>query len=60
VTYGGKWHLDGGNICLAPENPPPGTPGANCSPVVKHAVGETWQVTTDKGMTYEVSLKAGR
>ncbi len=60
ASYSGKWTLQGANICLAPEGQPAGAPGANCSPVQKHAVGETWTVTTDKGMTYQVSLTAGR
>ncbi len=60
ASYSGKWTLNGANICLAPTGQPAGAPGDNCSPVVKHAVGETWTVTNDKGMTYEVSLTAGR
>lgn len=60
TAYNGKWTLSGGNICLAPTGQPAGAPGDNCSPVVKHAVGETWSVTNDKGMTYQVSLTAGR
>ncbi|HEX2591153.1 MAG TPA: hypothetical protein VHL34_06640 [Rhizomicrobium sp.] len=59
VSYGGKWVLNGGNICLTPTGNPSSAPAANCSPVMKHAVGETWTVTTDKGMTYQVSLTAG-
>jgi hypothetical protein len=59
TAYTGKWTLNGGNICLAPTGQPASAPGDNCSPVVKHAVGETWTVTNDKGGTYEVSLKAG-
>ncbi len=60
MSYSGKWTLEGSNICLAPQGAPAAAPGANCSPVSKHAVGETWNVTTDKGMTYQVSLTAGR
>lgn len=59
-AYTGKWTLSGGNICLAPTGQPASAPGDNCSPVVKHAVGETWTVTNDKGGTYQVSLTAGR
>jgi hypothetical protein len=61
VSYPGHWVINGANICLTPEVPAGSTaPGASCSPVVKHAVGETWSVTNDQGMAYQVSLSAGR
>jgi len=63
VSYGGAWMLkDGGNtICLTP-NLPPNSPGAgtSCSPLVKHAVGDSWTTTNDQGETFDVSLSAGR
>jgi hypothetical protein len=63
VSYGGTWSLkDGGNtICLTP-NLPPNSPGGgtSCSPLQKHAVGDSWTVTNDHGQTYDVSLTAGR
>ena len=63
VSYQGKWMLkDGGaTICLAPQLPP-NTPGSapSCSPLQKHAVGESWNVTNDQGETFAVSLTAGR
>ena len=59
-SYQGKWMLkDGGaTICLSPmlPNPPP----TSCSPLMKHAVGESWSVTNDQGETFDVSLTAGR
>jgi hypothetical protein len=62
VAYNGKWTLkDGGTtICLAPELPP-NTPGSapSCSPLQKHAVGDSWNVTNDQGETFDVSLAAG-
>jgi hypothetical protein len=62
-AYKGTWALkdNGATICLTPQLPPD-TPGAgpSCSPLMKHAVGETWSVTNDKGETFEVSLVAGR
>jgi hypothetical protein len=63
VSYKGAWTLKdaGATICLAPQLPP-NTPGAapSCSPLVKHAVGDSWSVTNDQGETFQVSLTAGR
>jgi hypothetical protein len=63
VSYGGTWSLkDGGNtICLTPKLPP-NTPGSapSCTPLQKHAVGDSWSVTNDQGETFDVSLTAGR
>jgi hypothetical protein len=63
VSYGGMWSLkDGGaTICLAPKLPP-NSPGSvpSCSPLQKHAVGDSWSVTNDQGETFAVSLTAGR
>lgn len=63
VSYGGNWSLkDGGaTICLAPKLPP-NSPGSapSCSPLQKHAVGDSWTVTNDQGETFAVSLTAGR
>jgi hypothetical protein len=63
VAYQGKWTLkDGGaTICLSPQLPPnsPGA-GTSCSPLMKHAVGDSWSVTNDQGETFAVSLTAGR
>lgn len=63
-TYPGKWELkdNGGTICLTPQLPPntPNAPGTSCSPLVKHAVGDSWSVTNDQGETFAVSLTAGR
>lgn len=60
IAYQGKWTLkDGGTaICLSPTIPNP--PPASCSPLTKHAVGESWSVTNDQGETFEVSMTAGR
>jgi hypothetical protein len=63
ISYGGSWSLkDGGNtICLTPKLPPnsPGA-GTSCSPLVKHAVGDSWTTTNDQGETFDISLSAGR
>lgn len=63
VSYTGSWALkdNGATICLTP-NLPAGSPGSgvSCSPLQKHNVGDTWTVTNDKNMTYDVSLTAGR
>jgi hypothetical protein len=62
IPYPGKWAVNGGNICLTPMLPPntPDAPGPSCSPVVSHNLGDSWTVTNDQGLTYEVSLSAGR
>lgn len=63
INYGGSWTLkDGGaTICLAPQLPE-GTPGSapSCSPLVKHAVGDSWTTTNSLGETFDVSIVAGR
>ena len=49
---------NGATICLSPTLPNP--PPASCSPLAKHAVGDSWNVTNDQGDSFEVSLTAGR
>jgi hypothetical protein len=60
LAYQGKWTLkdDGASICLSPTLPNP--PPTSCSPLQKHAVGDSWSVTNDQGETFDVSLTAGR
>lgn len=60
IAYQGKWTLkdDGATICLSPTLPNP--PPTSCSPLMKHAVGDSWNVTNDQGETFAVSLTAGR
>jgi hypothetical protein len=67
VSYPGHWTLkdSGATICLtidAPPNAPanPQMPKPSCSPLQKHAVGDSWTVTNDQGETYDISLAAGR
>jgi len=64
IQYPGNWTLkDGGKtICLTPQLPPntPNPPGTSCSPLEKHAVGDSWNVTNDAGEAFAVSLTAGR
>jgi hypothetical protein len=64
VQYPGKWTLkdDGKTICLAPQLPPntPNPPAPSCSPLVAHAVGDSWTVTNDQNQVFDVSLTAGR
>jgi hypothetical protein len=62
VTFGGSWtSKDGTSVCLTPQLPA-GSPGAGttCSPLSKHAVGDSWTVTNDQGETFDVSIVAGR
>jgi len=64
-AYSGTWMLkDGGKtICLSPIPPAGSTaapPAPSCSPLVSHNVGDSWTVTTDQNLTYDVSLTAGR
>src|ERR1700741_5387010 len=61
VSYNGNWTLkDGGATTGLTPPPPPNTPGAgtSCSPLMKHAVGDSWSVTNDQGETFDVSLSA--
>jgi len=64
VQYPGKWTLkdDGKTICLTPVVPAntPDPPATSCSPLEKHAVGDTWTVTNDQGEAFTVSMTAGR
>jgi hypothetical protein len=62
VSFGGAWTAKGdGTLCLTPQLPA-GSPGAGttCSPLSKHAVGDSWTVTNDQGETFDVSIVAGR
>ena len=64
ISYTGSWSLkdDGKTICLTP-NAPAGAaqaPVASCSPLEKHAVGDSWKTTNDQKQTFDVSIKAGR
>lgn len=38
----GSWKIDGDNLCLTYDPPPPGITNPACAPVAAHAVGETW------------------
>ena len=60
IAYSGKWMLkdNGATICLSPTLPNP--PPTSCSPLVKHNVGDSWNVTNDQGETFAVSLSAGQ
>ena len=65
LQYAGKWTTkdDGKTICLTPTLPPntPAPAGAtSCSPLQSHNVGDTWTITNDQNMTFDVSLTAGR
>ncbi len=64
VQYAGTWALkdDGKTICLTPAAAPGAkeAPTANCSPLEKHNVGDSWKVTNDKKQTFDVSITAGR
>jgi hypothetical protein len=59
-SYQGKWMLkdSGAAICLSPTLPKP--PPTSCSPLEKHAVGDSWTVANDQGESFAVSLTAGR
>jgi hypothetical protein len=63
-SYMGKWMLKDADktICLTP-NPPPDAktaPPTSCSPLEKHAVGDSWSVTNDQNQSFDVSIIAGR
>jgi hypothetical protein len=60
LSYQGKWMLkdSGATICLSPTLPKP--PPTSCSPLTKHAVGDSWNVTNDQGEIFAVSLTSGR
>jgi len=64
VSYSGTWALkdDGKTICLTPTAPANAkeAPTANCSPLMKHAVGDSWKVINDQKQTFDVSIMAGR
>lgn len=65
LQYAGKWTTkdDGKTICLTPTLPPntPAPAGAtSCSPLQTHNVGDTWTLTNDQNITFDVSLTAGR
>lgn len=64
VSYSGTWALkdDGKTICLTPTAPANAkeAPTANCSPLIKHAVGDNWTVSNDQKQTFDVSIMAGR
>jgi hypothetical protein len=64
VEYPGKWLVkdDGKTICLTPTLPPdaPNPAVTTCSPLVGHHVGDSWNVTNDRGDTFAVSMTAGR
>jgi hypothetical protein len=32
----------------------------SCSPLAPHNVGDTWTITNDQGMTFTVTITAGR
>jgi len=64
VSYSGTWALkdDGKTICLTPTAPANAkeAPTANCSPLEKHNVGDSWKVSNDQKQTFDVSIMAGR
>ncbi len=64
VLVPGKWSLKDNDqtICVGPVLPPdmPNPPKPACSPVVAHAVGDSWSVTNDQGKSFDVTLVAGR
>ncbi len=64
VEYNGTWALkdDGKTICMTPTLPPDvkDGPKPSCSPLEMHNVGDSWTVTDDQNVTYDVSLSAGR
>lgn len=67
VQYPGHWTVKDSTICLTvdmPANAPADAaaqmPKPSCSPLVKHAVGDSWSVTNDQNETYDITLTAGR
>jgi hypothetical protein len=57
VSYTGKWAVTGTMLCLTPDV---AQLPKSCSPVALHPVGDSWSVTNDQGVTYNVVLSAGR
>ena len=51
----GTWKIDGKNLCLTWDSPPPGYPNPTCTPVDKRSVGDTWT-----SGPFTVSIEAGR
>ena len=64
VEYPGNWAVkdDGATLCLTPQLPAntPNAPGATCSPLSVHPVGQHWSVTNDMGESFDVVVTAGR
>ena len=60
LTYPGSWATkDGGaTLCLTPNIP--NGPGATCSPLSVHPVGQHWTVTNSAGDSFDVVITAGR
>ncbi|MBL6854085.1 MAG: hypothetical protein ISS15_07730 [Alphaproteobacteria bacterium] len=61
--FGGTWEIKGDQICRTfVGSQPPNITNPNCSPLsalASHKVGETWNITTPKGESRTLSLKAG-
>ena len=39
----GAWKIDGDNLCLSYDPPPPGITNPVCQPIAAHNIGDTWQ-----------------
>jgi hypothetical protein len=55
LSLEGIWKLDGGDLCLTYDSPPPGESNPDCSPLTAHKVGDSWdydgrKVTLVKGI----------
>lgn len=42
LSLKGTWKIDGDNLCLVYDSPPPGESNPSCAPVAAHAVGDSW------------------
>ena len=55
LSLKGTWKIDGNNLCLTYDSPPPGEDNPSCAPATAHVIGDTWdskgrKVTLIKGI----------
>jgi hypothetical protein len=55
LSLKGTWKIDGTNLCLTYDSPPPGEDNPSCAPATAHVIGDTWdskgrKVTLLKGI----------
>jgi hypothetical protein len=55
LSLKGTWKIQGDNLCLTYDSPPPGEDNPSCAPATAHVIGDTWdskgrKVTLVKGI----------